>query len=54
MIDFSKKDLPVGPPPEMKLSDDEVVAEFRDAGFTVAKRLGILPYQYFLIFERHK
>jgi len=54
VIDFYKKDLPVGPPPAMKLSDDEVIAELRNAGFNLAKRLDILPYQYFLFFERRK
>jgi ubiquinone/menaquinone biosynthesis C-methylase UbiE len=52
VIDFYKKDLPVGPPPEMKLSEEEVIGEFRSAGFTLAKRLDILPYQYYLFFER--
>jgi len=41
-----------GPPPFMKLSDDEVIAEFRNAGFTLAKRLDILPYQYYLFFDK--
>jgi len=52
VIDFYKKDLPVGPPPSMKLSDDEVIAEFRNAGFTLAKRLDILPFQYYLFFDK--
>lgn len=52
IVDFYKKDLPVGPPPTMKLSDAEVIAEFANAGFTLSKRLDILPYQYFLFFER--
>jgi len=52
IVDFYKKELPVGPPPEMKLSDTEVIAELRSAGFTLAKRLDSLPYQYFLFFER--
>ena len=52
VIDFQKKALPVGPPPSMKLSDDEVIAEFRNAGFTLAKRLDILPYQYYLFFDK--
>ena len=50
VIDFYKKDLPVGPPPSMKLSDDEVIAELRNAGFILTKRLDILPYQYYLFF----
>jgi len=52
VIDFYKKDLPVGPPPEMKLSEDEVIGELQQAGFALAKRLDILPYQYLLFFER--
>ncbi len=51
-IDFYKKELPVGPPPSMKISDDEVVAEFRRASFALVKRLDFLPYQYFLVFEK--
>ena len=52
VIDFYKKDLPVGPPPSMKLSDEEVTAELSNAGFTLTKRLDILPYQYYLFFEK--
>jgi len=52
VIDFYKKDLPVGPPPSMKLADQEVVAEFQKAGFALSKRLDSLPYQYFLFFEQ--
>jgi arsenite methyltransferase len=52
VIDFYKKELPVGPPLSMKLSDQEVIAEFQHAGFQLAKRLDILPYQYYLFFER--
>ena len=54
MIDFYKKDLPGGPPASMKLSDREVVKEFRKAGFTLAKRGLKLPYQYFLFFEKSR
>jgi len=52
VIDFYKKELPVGPPPAMKLSDDEVIAEFAQAGFKMMRRLDILPYQYYLFFEK--
>ncbi len=51
VIDFYKKPLPVGPPESMKLSEQEVIAEFRKVGFALSKRLDILPYQYFLFFE---
>ena len=52
VIDFYKKPLPVGPPEPMKLSEEEVVADFEKAGFTLSKKLDTLPYQYFLFFER--
>lgn len=51
VIDFFKKPLPIGPPDSMKLSEDEVIAEFQKAGFVMSKRLNVLPYQYFLFFE---
>jgi len=50
-IDFHKKPLPVGPPPGMKLSDEEVIVEFGAAGFRLVKTFGFLPYQYFLVFQ---
>jgi ubiquinone/menaquinone biosynthesis C-methylase UbiE len=50
-IDFYKKPLAIGPPVAMKLSEDQVIAEFTAAGLRLAKRLDLLPYQYFLIFN---
>jgi arsenite methyltransferase len=52
VIDFHKKDLPVGPPPSMKLSEQEVATELEQAGFAVVQRLDILPYQYFVVFKK--
>jgi arsenite methyltransferase len=52
VVDFYKKELPVGPPPAMKLTDDEVTGEFRKAGFRLDKRFEFLPYQYFLVFRK--
>jgi ubiquinone/menaquinone biosynthesis C-methylase UbiE len=49
-IDFYKKPLPVGPPEAMKLSEEQAIAEFKAAGFRLAKKLDLLPYQYFLEF----
>lgn len=51
-IDFYKKPLPVGPPPDMKLSEDQVENEFKAAGLRLTKSFDVLPHQYFLIFER--
>ena len=36
----------------MKLSDQQVIAELREAGFALKKRLDTFPYQYFLFFEK--
>ena len=50
IIDFHKKETPVGPPMEMRVSREEVLKEFQDSGFRLAKEHTFLPYQYFLIF----
>jgi len=52
IIDFHKKPLPVGPPPAMKLSEEEVTAELAAAGYEVARKHEFLPYQYFLELKR--
>ncbi len=52
IVDFYKKQLPVGPPPEMKLSEEQVLAELDQAGFQLERKFGVLPYQYFLVFRR--
>lgn len=51
IVDFLPGDLPVGPPPSMKLAASEVIAEFNQAGYHLADSLDLLPYQYLLIFE---
>lgn len=51
IVDFFKKELPVGPPPAMKLSEEEVRREFEQAGFRLIKKHDPLPYQYFLEFQ---
>ena len=51
VIDFKKKGVPFGPPPEMRLSREQVIAEFRDAGFRLVAEFQFLPYQNFLEFE---
>ena len=49
-IDFKKEALPVGPPPEQKISLPLINAEFHDAGFRLIAKHDFLPYQYFLEF----
>jgi ubiquinone/menaquinone biosynthesis C-methylase UbiE len=51
-IDFYKRDLPVGPPVSMKLSEEEVETEMEAAGLKLRSKTTFLPYQYFLTFQR--
>jgi ubiquinone/menaquinone biosynthesis C-methylase UbiE len=50
MIDFQKKELPVGPPVDMKISREDLLKQMEGAGFRLAKEHTFLPYQYFLVF----
>lgn len=50
VIDYQKKALPVGPPPEMKMAREEVIEEMQSNGFKLSREHTFLPYQYFLIF----
>ncbi|MEM8899420.1 MAG: methyltransferase domain-containing protein [Bacteroidota bacterium] len=52
VVDFKKGELPVGPPDEMKLSAQEVLAEAYQAGITSARVDDkVFPYQYIIIME---
>lgn len=51
MIDFHKRDLPVGPPTAMKIAREDLIQQMQTHGFRVAKEHTFLPYQYFLVFE---
>lgn len=51
MIDFQKKDLPVGPPNEMKIAREDVIKQMQANGFRLAKENTFLQYHYFLIFS---
>jgi len=51
IVDFYKKETPVGPPAAMRISKQEMIAELKQAGFELSEEFGFLPYQYFLIFE---
>jgi 2-polyprenyl-3-methyl-5-hydroxy-6-metoxy-1,4-benzoquinol methylase len=52
IVDFYKKPLPVGPPPSMKLEEEQVIRELTQAGFRLKRKHSFLPYQYFLEFTR--
>lgn len=51
MIDFQKRELPVGPPLEMKIAREDLVRQLEQAGFQLSKEHTFLPYQYFLVFS---
>lgn len=51
MIDYQKKDLPVGPPMSIKIAREDLVRQMETAGFRLAKEHTFLPYQYFLVFS---
>jgi arsenite methyltransferase len=50
MIDFQKRQLPVGPPLETKIAREDLIQQMKSAGFQLVKEHTFLPYQYFLIF----
>jgi len=51
MIDFHKRDLPVGPPAGMKIAREDLVRQMQANGFKMRAEQTFLPYQYFLVFE---
>jgi ubiquinone/menaquinone biosynthesis C-methylase UbiE len=51
IVDFHKRELPVGPPPAMKIDKPDLIAELDQAGFALREEFDFLPYQYFLVFE---
>lgn len=52
IVDFFKRELPVGPGVAMKIAKPDMVAELEQAGFKLQTEHGFLPYQYFLVFGR--
>ncbi|MGE5127829.1 MAG: class I SAM-dependent methyltransferase [Betaproteobacteria bacterium] len=49
-IDFQKRELPIGPPPSMKVARESLVSQMEAEGFRLAAEHTFLPYQYFLVF----
>jgi arsenite methyltransferase len=52
MIDFHKKELPIGPPMQMKIAREDLIKQMEKNGFQLAKEHTFLPYQYFLVFAQ--
>jgi ubiquinone/menaquinone biosynthesis C-methylase UbiE len=51
MIDFQKRELPLGPPLAMKVAREDLIQQLEANGFQLVKEHTFLPYQYFLVFE---
>jgi ubiquinone/menaquinone biosynthesis C-methylase UbiE len=51
MIDFHKREMPVGPPPAMKIAREDLLKQMTAHGFRLAAEHTFLPYQYFLVFS---
>jgi SAM-dependent methyltransferase len=52
VVDFHAGELPVGPPPEHRVSREEGLAAARAAGLKVLREETFLPYQFFLLLGR--
>ena len=50
IVDWEKRDLPVGPPMDHKLAREQVITEMESAGYELRDAPAVLPYQYVLIF----
>ena len=50
MLDFQKRELPVGPPLAMKIAREDLVKQMEGSGFRLTAEHSFLPYQYFLVF----
>ena len=50
MIDYQKREMPVGPPMSMKIARGDLVRQMVLNGFRLVKEHTFLPYQYFLVF----
>jgi len=48
-VDFHKRELPVGPPPEHKIAREDFLAEATAAGLRLVREHPFLPYQYFVV-----
>lgn len=51
IVDWHKRDLPVGPEADHKLSREHVLGEMEAAGWRLVEEPDLLPYQYVLVFR---
>jgi ubiquinone/menaquinone biosynthesis C-methylase UbiE len=50
MVDFHKKELPFGPPLQMKIAREDLIKQMESNGYRLNREYTFLPYQYFLVF----
>jgi arsenite methyltransferase len=50
MIDFHKKETPVGPPLKTRIAREDLIRQMENNGFRLSKEHTFLPYQYFVVF----
>ena len=50
IVEWQKRELPVGPPMEHKLAREQVIDEMTSAGYRLLEEPAVLPYQDVLIF----
>lgn len=50
IIDFHKKETPVGPPLKTRIAREDLIKQMEGNGFRRAKEHTFLPHQYFLVF----
>ena len=48
-VDFHRRETPVGPPVERRVSRERFLADARRAGLRLVREATFLPYQYFLV-----
>ena len=51
VVNFYKRELPIGPPESMKPSEETVVSDVREAGVRLSRSETIVLCQYFLEFK---
>lgn len=51
-VDFHGGELPIGPPPELRVPRERFLAEAESAGLRLVEEKTFLPYQYFLSLAR--
>jgi arsenite methyltransferase len=50
MIDFHKRETPVGPPLKTRIAREDLIKQMESNGFRRTKEHAFLPHQYFLVF----